>query len=57
MSTDGEPDQGYLDDLFRTFEDDKESDEGGASVTVPAPNKPAPNKSAIALPEPDDERD
>jgi hypothetical protein len=48
-----------LDEMFRTFENDRGSDDdGGAAVTAPAPHKPAPHDSAIALPEPDDdERD
>jgi hypothetical protein len=50
-------DKDELDALFRTFQDDSETDEG--SVSVPAPHKPAPKVggSAIALPEPDDDLD
>jgi hypothetical protein len=39
-----------LDEIFRTFDDGRGSDDGGAAVAVPAPHKPAPNASAIALP-------
>jgi hypothetical protein len=48
-----------LDELFRTFADgERDTDEGGAVMTVPAPVKPSPHDSAIALPLPvEDERE
>jgi hypothetical protein len=51
-------DENDLDEVFRTFREDSESDED-RSAPVPAPRKPTPNagSSAIALPEPDDEGD
>jgi hypothetical protein len=38
---------------FRIFmEQGRDPDEGGAAITVPAPHKPSPHDSAIALPLP-----
>jgi hypothetical protein len=52
MASDGDRDRDSLDEVFRTFEDDRGSDQDGdASVRVPAPHKPDPDDSAIALPE------
>ena len=47
-----------VEEMFRTFMDEgRDSDEGGAVIAVPAPHKPSPHDSAIALALPvEDER-
>jgi hypothetical protein len=46
-----------LEQLFRVFADGP-GGEGGAAVAVPAPHRPSPHDSAIALPLPvEDDRD
>jgi hypothetical protein len=38
--------------LRALMEEGRDPDEGGAAITVPAPHKPSPRDSAIALPLP-----
>ena len=55
MSTDPDDmeDDRPMEEVVRVLmEQGRDPDEGGAAITVPAPHKPSPHDSAIALPLP-----
>ena len=50
----GDRDRLSVDEIFKTFEENRDDDDFTAGARVPTPRKPNRDDAAIALPEPDE---